>query len=348
MQPRNPSKLSPKRIAGYTLVELMIAMSIGLFLIGGSFQITQTNKKSTRLQKNLQQTQNNGRFAINNLSYAIKTAGYSGFYMDLSDGVENLINTPTDAKWDISTPVSGFNNVANSKTIAGVTGFIPNTDVLLLKGMESDVLPVFTNNDSSTIEVSKDNNFSNGDIVVITDTDQASLFQIGSIATDSTKSTLTLTTGGSTPGNATLLSNSFNSESQISLYSLQLYYIKAGMSGEPALFTTSLSNSSGTIQVQEKELVSNIDNMQLNYGIDNNDDQVVDEYKDASTITNWSQVVSINVALLASSHGDNIVPKKSSYSYDADLVTFVADSTPSNTANKRLKRIFRTYIPLRN
>ncbi len=121
--------------SGFTLIELLIAMALGLFLMVGVFQLNASNKQTSRLQESLGQTQKNGRFSIDAISYAIKTAGYSGFYKDLSAGVENVLNTPNVVTWDVSIPVSGYNNVNTSDVLAGVTGFVQGTDVLLLKGM---------------------------------------------------------------------------------------------------------------------------------------------------------------------------------------------------------------------
>jgi type IV pilus assembly protein PilW len=334
--------------AGYSLVELLISMLLGLFLLTGAYQTSLTNKKANRLHKTLQETQKNGRFAIDNLSYAIKTAGYSGFYGTFSSGVENLLNTPVDQKWNISIPVSGFNNVNSSDTIAGITGFTPNTDVLLLKGMNSNSVPVISNTNPSTLVVATASAFSAGDLVVVSDVDQASVFQVNTVSSTTTTSSVTLAAGGSSPGNSALLSNSYNSDAEIGKYDVQMFYIKNGLNGAPALFKTAIVNSGGSIQFQEIELVSDIKNMQISYGIDNNNDQILDEYKDASTIADWSQLISINVVLLASSNNDNIVPEASSFSFDANLVTFVRDTVASAGADKRLKRVFRTYVPLRN
>ncbi len=334
--------------SGYTMVELLVSMFLGLFLLTGAYQVSITNKQANRLQTTLLQTQKNGRFAIDNISYAIKTAGYSGFYGNLSSGVENLLNTPTNEKWDISVPTSGFNNVGSSDSISGITGFIPNTDVLLLKGMNSNTVPVISNANSSTLVVASNDAFSAGDAVVVSDVNQASVFQVKTVSSDATTSTLTLDTGGSTPGNSALLSNSFNSEAEIGKYDVQIFYIKNGHNGSPSLFKTALMSTGGALQLQEIELASDIADMQISYGVDNNNDQILDEYKDASTITNWDQLISINVALLASSNVDNILPERTSFSFDADLVTFKRDTVAATGADRRLKRVFRTYVPLRN
>lgn len=339
---------SIKPSSGYTLVELLISMLLGLFLLVGVYQVNVTNKQANNLQKALQQTQKNGRFAVDSLSYAIKTAGYSGFYGSFSTGVENLLNTPTNQKWNISVPVSGFNDVASSDTIAGITGFKADTDVLLLKGMSGNVVSVISNDSSDTVISATIDAFATGDIVVVSDADQASVFQATDVSIDATTTTMTLTAGAATPGNSALLNNSYNSDSDISKYELQMFYIKDGRNGSPALFKASLTSVAGAIQMQEEEFASDIKDLQINYGIDNNADQVMDEYKDASTITDWSELVSINVVLLANSHKDNVVPAANSFSFDTSLVTFTKDSVAATGADRRLKRVFRTYMPLRN
>ena len=326
----------------------MIAMLIGLFLLTGAFQITQANKRNNVLQKTVQQVQKDGRFAINHLSYAIKTAGYSGFYGAYTSSVENLLNTPTDEKWNISQPVSGFNDVTNATTIAGITDFVANTDVLLIKGMTTNTVPVISNADSATIVIDTPSGFSAGDLVVVSDVDQASLFQVDAVASDATTSTLSIVNSGATPGNSALLDNGYNSGAEIGKYQVQLFYIKNGRDGFPALFTSTVANSGGAVSLQENELVSDIKDMQISYGIDTNNDQILDIYSDASAVADWSQLVSINLVLLASSKKDNVVPENNSFSFDANLVSFVRDAKASTDADRRLKRVFRTYIPLRN
>ena len=337
--------------SGYTMVELLVAMFLGMFLLTGAYQVSMTNKQANRLQTTLLQTQKNGRFATDNISHAIKTAGYSGFYGDLSNGVENLLNTPTNEKWDISVPASGFNNVSDSANIAGITGFIPNTDVLLLKGMNTTTMPVISNSSSSSLVVAANNPFLAGDIVLVSDVDQASVFQLKAVSgdiNDTTISTLSLETGGNSPGNSALLSNDFKSEAVIGKYDVEIFYIKNGRTGSPSLFKTALMTTGGVSQLQEIELASDIIDMQINYGLDNNNDQILDEYRDASAVTDWDNLISINVALLASSNVDNIIPEATSFSFDTNLVTFKRDTVASDIANRRLKRVFRTYVPLRN
>ena len=62
--------------SGLTLVELMIALVIGLVLIGGVIQIFVANNQTYRVTDNMSRLQENGRFALDALSRSIRIAGF--------------------------------------------------------------------------------------------------------------------------------------------------------------------------------------------------------------------------------------------------------------------------------
>lgn len=63
---------------GLTLIEIMIALLIGVFLIGGILQIFLSTKQTYRTQENLSRLQENGRFAMDFISKDIRMTGYWG------------------------------------------------------------------------------------------------------------------------------------------------------------------------------------------------------------------------------------------------------------------------------
>ncbi len=64
------------RQLGVTLIELMISMLIGIFLIGGLYTVFEKTKSSYRYQNGLVQIQEQGRFAITFLTQSLRIAGY--------------------------------------------------------------------------------------------------------------------------------------------------------------------------------------------------------------------------------------------------------------------------------
>ncbi len=64
---------------GLSLVEIMISLTLGIILLGGTLQLLITSKNSYRLQNGIGSMQENGRYAIYLLRENILLAGYPGF-----------------------------------------------------------------------------------------------------------------------------------------------------------------------------------------------------------------------------------------------------------------------------
>ena len=68
---------------GFTLVELMIAVTIGLFLVGGLLTLVQAMKRTTVSQSGLSQLQENERMAMTLITDVIQSTGY--YYTPLTN-----------------------------------------------------------------------------------------------------------------------------------------------------------------------------------------------------------------------------------------------------------------------
>ncbi len=73
---------------GVTLVELMIAMLLGIFLTGGLFLTFNNSKQAYRYQNGLSQIQEQGRFAISFLTKSVRVAGFPGDNMPPGNRIE--------------------------------------------------------------------------------------------------------------------------------------------------------------------------------------------------------------------------------------------------------------------
>jgi len=85
---KTANKTQPRQ-TGFTLVEIMIAITIGLVMTAGILQISQANKESNRLQRNMGFVQENIRSAMEILGRDIRMAGH---YID--DNPNARILTP--------------------------------------------------------------------------------------------------------------------------------------------------------------------------------------------------------------------------------------------------------------
>ena len=75
MKTTNMKKQSMKQ-QGFTLVEIMIAITIGLLMMAGILQISAASKESSRLQRNMSFVQENIRISMEILGRDIRKAGY--------------------------------------------------------------------------------------------------------------------------------------------------------------------------------------------------------------------------------------------------------------------------------
>ena len=342
---------------GFSIIEMMIALLVGLILMSGIIDIFLSSRQTSSLQMSLSNIQQNGRLAINTLTTDIRMADYSGCYSNLSDGLENTLNNQTSFAWDLSSTLQGFNNVNSSFTISDsnsggvISGILEGTDVLVIKGM-TDGIPISTNPDNNTFTVNETlNRFQTGEILIVADCESASMFQASSISSTSGVTTILHTTGSITPGNnVASVTNSFGTDAEIARLRTTVYYLKNDADGNPGLFQSSMTvNSAGdTASLQEYQLIKNVENMQLQYGVDTDNDNDADAYQDASAVTDWKAVVSIRIALLLISESVSLVQANESYSFDASTFSFTKDTTPATGANRKLRRAFTGFMALRN
>ena len=85
------------RSGGFSLVELMVAMVITLILLAGIGQIFLSSKKSFNIQDSLSRMQENGRYAMANIIQDLRRAGYWGGNADIDkiQGTESVLKDLT-------------------------------------------------------------------------------------------------------------------------------------------------------------------------------------------------------------------------------------------------------------
>lgn len=78
---------------GMTLIEIMVALVISLFLLAGLLQMFIATRQSARIQENLSRVQENGRFGIEYINRVIRQAGYrSRSTIERGDGFMERFN----------------------------------------------------------------------------------------------------------------------------------------------------------------------------------------------------------------------------------------------------------------
>lgn len=109
---------------GFTLVELMVAMTVGLFLTAGIISLFIGSKQIYRATEALSRLQENGRFAFEYLSRDVRQVGFRQVVgASTASPLPNFIRG-----WDGSSTAP--TPTAPSATL---TGYTPNTDILRVR-----------------------------------------------------------------------------------------------------------------------------------------------------------------------------------------------------------------------
>lgn len=198
--------------SGFSLTEIMIALTLGLIVIAGLGQIYVAGRSANRIIDNNSFLNENGRFAIEYLARAIRIAGYyrrGGPQANLLNVVRNNDNYFWFADTD------GAETYAPDDLPSGFTSLVTatpkiGTDILVLRGAvvtarafigEGDI-----NNTQQTISFSEPHSFKMGDVVVINTENgaQTTIFQVTGATNTSGAYNISFANNGSvTPGNCT-------------------------------------------------------------------------------------------------------------------------------------------------
>ena len=187
-----PAGYAAVRQRGLSLVELMVAMVIGLLLIGGVIQIFASNKQGYLTHQALSRVQENGRYAMEILSRNVRMAGFTG--CAALDVVEpNIVaNDPPAGGLTASTAVLGYEYDGNSwdpTYTEAPGGVIANTDLVNVN-RGSDCGAYLVGNmttDQAKIQINTDNtcNFQANDVIIISDCASTDIFRASSVEPES-------------------------------------------------------------------------------------------------------------------------------------------------------------------
>lgn len=324
------------RQSGMTLVELMIALALGLFLVGGVLYVFLGSKINYNVNEHLSRMQENGRFGMAMLTRDLRQSGFLGCAQNV-DRIKNTLNdTASDYLWRFDEAVNGFEATPSGWT-PSLDSTIPapksGTDVVTLRRTNVDGLDVTQHNTpSADIKVLNNDILEVGDIAMVTDCKDAAIFQITNINSTGGGFNLVHNTGTGTPGNFTSdLGKDFENNGKVFRMETATYYVADPGNGVGSLWRKINDEDA-------EELIPGVEDLQLLYGEDTNDDRRADQYVTADAV-NLDNVVSIRTALLVTS-----LDEPSTESVPYDFVHF----SDANPGDNRLRREFTTTVNLRN
>lgn len=341
-----------RRERGLTLVEMMVALAIGLFMTAVIAGLYLNTRSGFRYQEDYARLQENGRFAMEALTRDVRMAGYSACG-DLSK-FANVVNGGSSSPFlNFSTPVIGYEGGVSTfpaaLTSAGAITGTGAPDAIILMGVDSSSELIVQDHNPPAAQINTNTHtIAAGEILLITDCSHSALFQMTG-PNSATKTNAVHNTGTGTPGNCTkYLGASCGSaekayqfkpgSSMMRVYS-NAYFIAPSSSGNGrSLWVMSLAGQTSGAPVAN-ELIEGVENMQITYGLDTNGNRSADQFLRADSVTNWSRVVAVRISLLVSSSKNNISSAFQTYEFNGSSIT---------ATDRKVRKAFTESVTVRN
>ena len=314
--------------SGMTLIEILISMLIGAVLLAGVLSIFVNSKQTYRTQEALSRIQENGRFALDFIAHDLRMGDFWGCMRRDSGGPTNNLNIggALATTYDYY-GAGGFDGTDGGPAAnRGQDG----SDTLIIRGLTSVGVFITTAsanpNDDLTATA---HGFAKNDLLFVTNCNNGDFFQ----ATDDPVNANTIShTAAGVPGNSVAsLSATYGTDAQIYSVSTIVYSIDdLDGDGETSLYRSTNGNN--------QELIEDVENMQVLYGVDTELDGTVNYYVPWSVVLNMDQVISARISLLLQSTANNIATQNTSVFYNGG----------TSVADRRIRRVVTSTITLRN
>lgn len=344
-----------RRQQGFSLVELMVAVTLSLLLMVGVVALFVSSRTNYEYTERLSRIQENGRYALDQLTGNIREAGFNGCtrplntYARRGDYEINTLTDPTSLLLNFPVPVQGYNANGDdswSPDIAPVdaVGVEPDklSDVLVLRVPRRDVTPLRLNktqvSGTETLEVVPvaGGALDDGDIAMISDCEGRAYFQVTTYDEDTGE--ITHAVGGTSKNISDDLKHPFREGAEIVPMETVIYFLKLR---DGTADTTQLSLWRKTGANAAEELAEGIERMEVLYGVDTDGNGRVDTYVAADAVTDWVNVMTARVALLARS------PEAYGTDRDPEAYTLLDVTVPAKN-DRHQRQVFTTTISLRN
>lgn len=258
------------REQGYSLIELMLAISLSLFLSMGIIDIFIYSKNVYQLTQSLNIIPNKARLAFHLLSHDIRMAGFIGCVRLL-----DVLTLKNQLSIDTSLVVWHRGDTTAKLSLPKLARYQKNSDVILIQFLDPNTFPI-KEAKFKHIVFARRAIFHPKDVLFISDCQHAELIHWNNIH----------------------LVNSYQMDSEIGIFNKIIYYIadtgRLNEDGERiyALYRRNLNQSI----YKPIELIEGIKSMSIRLGMKNRDGMMF--YKNGNEMKHWANARSVEIRLL--------------------------------------------------
>lgn len=200
------TRLAPRAaMRGVTLVEMMVALVLGLLVAGAAMSVFLANKQTYIASESIGKLQANARVAFELMARDLREATANACGTDLS-GAANVLNSPL-SRWytDYGTGIVGYDGATAFGDAAFGTAEaqrVAGTDAVEIKSTSPGLVTVKNHNPASAqiLLNTTAHGLAVGDIAVICDAQHAAIFQVTNVQAGASPA-LVHNTGTGNPGN---------------------------------------------------------------------------------------------------------------------------------------------------
>lgn len=347
-----------KNQQGLSLVELIVALGLSSVLLLGLFQIFTSNQQAFNLQDGVARVQESGRITMEMLSRSTRSSDFLGCASgDATSPFTNSVDqTQYDeaafqnelVRYDGTNGITGFNDVTGAITVlnnmglqvgTGAQQIVEGTDAFILHSAEACAGNGVTVGEVDSIDITDAAacGIAQHDVVIVSSCGRAEMFAVTSdLSTDE------LTHGDSHNDGANFADGAYPSAgSYIYLPTVTAFHVGFTATGDRALFMTQLSRNGEATAFVTQEITDGVEDMQVLYGEDTDDDGSVNRYVDAGVVTDFENVLSVKTRLLVRSQ-DNTTSVNQTYTFNGANITatdlrYRVPYETTNTIRNRLK-----------
>ena len=340
---RRPKHLNmPRSQHGLSLVELMIALLLGLLITAAATQMLLTTKNAYRMQDDISRLQENGRFAVELLSHDIRMAGYMGCANISRLDINIIAKNASD--WDdlnSSNFLLGYDNV----TVGNSVGAKAGSDYIQIRGASGGGVRLYPElTDNANIQI-KGNpyGFEANDVLMVTHCVSADIFRATNVSTQGNNNDKVTIAHTEKVNTANRLSKLYGPDAEIMFFRMVTYYVKPSETGSgDALWMKLQGADTDPSTALDVEIVDGVENLQIEYGVDTNGDRAANEYRAANNISDWSRVVSVRFSLLMAGNGTDTINTSGNFSQSINY------NGAAVTKDGKLRSVFENLVAIRN